>query len=235
MSRKGFRVYWNDLVNGLWNENPTFRIVIGTCPTLAVTTEAVNGVSMGLSAMFVLVCSSLFISLLRPVIPQKARIPIYIVIISTFVTITDYFLKAMFPDIHKVLGIFIPLIVVNCIIMGWAEAFAGKNPPLRSVMDAIGIGLGFTWALLVMGSIREILGNGTWFGQAVFPAGYVPWTVMIMPAGGFLTFGLLLGATNWISMKMAAWSDRRAQRKGLPAAAVAQAETAAAQQGCCHV
>ncbi|MGE5508464.1 MAG: electron transport complex subunit RsxE [Chitinophagales bacterium] len=235
MSRRGFGVYWNDLVNGLWNENPTFRIVIGTCPTLAVTTEAVNGVSMGLSAGFVLICSNLFISLLRPIIPQKARIPIYIVIISTFVTITDYFLKAMFPDIHKVLGIFIPLIVVNCIIMGRAEAFAGKNPPLRSVMDAIGMGLGFTWALLVMGSIREILGNGTWFGRPVFPAGYVPWTVMIMPPGGFLTFGLLLGATNWISRLMARWSDRRAQRKGLPATAVAQAETAAAQQGCCHV
>ncbi|MDI6870516.1 MAG: electron transport complex subunit E [Bacillota bacterium] len=220
---------WEDLSRGLWRENPTFRIMIGMCPTLAVTTEAVNGVSMGLSAMFVLLCSSTLISALKPVIPNKARIPIYIVIISTFVTIVDYFLKAMFPAIHKVLGIFIPLIVVNCIILGRAEAFAGKNPPLRSALDAVGMGLGFTWALLVLGSIREILGNGTWFGLRVFAPGYVPWIVMILPPGGFLTLGLLLGGMNWLAEKLAFWS---AQRVGERRLATAQA---AAGEGCCRV
>jgi electron transport complex protein RnfE len=222
------KVYWNDLTNGLWNENPIFRIVIGMCPTLAVTTEAVNGVSMGLSAMFVLICSSLFISLLRPIIPSKARIPIYIVIISTFVTIVDYFLKAMFPEIHRVLGIFIPLIVVNCIIMGRAEAFAGKNPPFRAVLDAVGMGFGFTWALLALGSLREILGNGTWFGLRVFAEGYVPWIVMLLPPGGFLTLGLLLGGMNWLSEKLTAWS---AGRRGESRPSV----VAPAAPGCCHV
>jgi electron transport complex protein RnfE len=227
--------YWRDLLNGLWNENPTFRIVIGNCPTLAVTTEAVNGISMGLAAGFVLICSSTLISLLRPLIPQKSRIPIYIVIISTFVTIADYFLKATFPDIHKVLGIFIPLIVVNCIIMGRAEAFAGKNPPLRSFLDAVGMSIGYTWAITVLASIREILGNGTWFGIPVMHQGYLPWLVMLMPPGGFLTLGLLLGGMNWISDKITVWSSRRtAERVGV--AGVAAVETAATvQQGCCQV
>lgn len=227
--------YWKDLLNGLWNENPVFRIVIGNCPTLAVTTEAVNGVSMGLAAGFVLICSSTLISLLRPFIPQKSRIPIYIVIISTFVTIADYFLKAMFPDIHRVLGIFIPLIVVNCIIMGRAEAFAGKNPPFRSFLDAVGMSVGYTWSITLLASIREILGNGTWFGMQVFHDGYLPWLVMLMPAGGFITLGLLLGGMNWIQERIIVWS---AQRRGLgrPAALDAvRAETAAAGQGCCHV
>ncbi|MGE5554486.1 MAG: electron transport complex subunit RsxE [Betaproteobacteria bacterium] len=234
MSNPRLKQYWKDLINGLWNENPTFRIVIGNCPTLAVTTEAVNGISMGLAAGFVLICSSTLISLLRPVIPQKSRIPIYIVIISTFVTIADYFLKAMFPEIHKVLGIFIPLIVVNCIIMGRAEAFAGKNRPLRSALDAVGMSIGYTWAITLLASIREILGNGTWFGMRVFHEGYAPWLVMLMPAGGFLTLGLLLGGMNWIQEKIMAWVNRRADRRP-GAVLVAGAETAAASQGCCHV
>lgn len=227
--------YWKDLLNGLWNENPVFRIVIGNCPTLAVTTEAVNGVSMGLAAGFVLICSSTLISLLRPFIPQKSRIPIYIVIISTFVTIVDYFLKATFPDIHRVLGIFIPLIVVNCIIMGRAEAFAGKNPPLRSFLDALGMGLGYTWSITLLASIREILGNGTWFGAPVLPAGYVPWLVMLMPAGGFITLGLLLGGMNWLQERIMIWSAQRGGLSRQAAVEAARAEMAAAEQGCCHV
>lgn len=233
MSNPRLKQYWKDLINGLWNENPTFRIVIGNCPTLAVTTEAVNGISMGLAAGFVLICSSTLISLLRPFIPSKSRIPIYIVIISTFVTITDYFLKAMFPDIHKVLGIFIPLIVVNCIIMGRAEAFAGKNPPLRSFLDAVGMGIGYTWAITVLASIREILGNGTWFGLHLFPASYVPWLVMLMPPGGFLTLGLLLGGTNWISAKVETWAARRAERQGATAPGTGVSVAAAGGTGCC--
>lgn len=228
MNQKRLTQYWKDLINGLWNENPAFRIVIGNCPTLAVTTEAVNGISMGLAAGFVLICSSTLISLLRPFIPPKSRIPIYIVIISTFVTIADYFLKAQFPDIHRVLGIFIPLIVVNCIIMGRAEAFAGKNPPLRSFLDAVGMSIGYTWAITLLASIREILGNGTWFGMQVMHTGYLPWLVMLMPPGGFLTLGLLLGGSNWISVKLATWSARRAGEK-IPVVVVPAA------QGCCTV
>lgn len=232
MSNPRLKQYWKDLLNGLWNENPAFRIVIGNCPTLAVTTEAVNGISMGLAAGFVLICSSTLISLLRPLIPPKSRIPIYIVIISTFVTIADYFLKAMFPDIHKVLGIFIPLIVVNCIIMGRAEAFAGKNPPLRSFLDAVGMSIGYTWAITLLASIREILGNGTWFGMQVMHTGFLPWLVMLMPPGGFLTLGLLLGGMNWLSDRIAAWSEHRA---GQRPEAVMVAQAAATAQGCCHV
>jgi electron transport complex protein RnfE len=226
--------FWEDLTRGLWRENPTYRIVIGTCPTLAVTTAAVNGVSMGLSTMVVLICSSFMIAALKNVIPNKARIPCYIVIISTFVTVVDLFLAATFPDIHKVLGLFIPLIVVNCIILGRAEAFAGKNPPLRSAVDAVGMGLGFTWALLVMGSIREILGLGTWFGIRLFGPSFVPLTIMLLPPGGFFTFGLTLGLTNIVATALEARANRKAGMSGREALQAAQAETAASATGCTH-
>src|SRR3989338_2927652 len=144
-----------DFLKGLWKQNPTFRIILGMCPALAVTNAAINGLTMGLATLFVLVASGLFVSLIRNLIPSKIRIPCYIVIIATFVTIADYFLAAYYHDIHKVLGIYVPLIVVNCIILGRMEAFAGKNPIKNSLADAFGIGFGFTWALVLLGAIKE--------------------------------------------------------------------------------
>ncbi|MCK4259389.1 MAG: electron transport complex subunit E [Halanaerobiales bacterium] len=187
--------------NGLWNENPVFRLVLGMCPTLAVTNAAVNGLAMGLATSFVLIFSEIIISLAKNIIPSKVRIPSYIIIVATFVTIADYGLKAYFPDIAEVLGLFIPLIVVNCIILGRLEAFASKNVLGDSVIDAVGMGLGFTWALTLLGSIREILGMGTIFGGAIpgFTSWWTPWTIMVLPAGAFLTLGVLLGVMNYLT------------------------------------
>ncbi len=187
--------------NGLIVENPTLRMLLGMCPTLAVSTSAVNAVGMGLSAMIVLILSNIVISLLRRLIPDKLRIPGYIVVIATFVTMTDLALHAFFPDIHKALGIFIPLIVVNCIILGRAEAFAGKNPVLLSAVDGVAMGLGFTSGLLILGTVREILGNGTWFNLPVLGASFPQVIVMILPAGGFITLGLTIAAANWIESR----------------------------------
>ncbi len=180
------------LLNGLWKENPTFKIMIGMCPVLAVTTAALNGVFMGLATTFVLVFSNIFISLLKNVIPDRVRIPCYIAIIATFVTIVDLVMNAYFPEMHKILGIFIPLIVVNCIILGRAEAFASKNSVIPSAMDGIGMGLGFTFALILIGSIRELLGFGTIFGFAVMPEIIPHATIFILPPGAFLTLAFLL-------------------------------------------
>jgi len=182
--------------NGILKENPTFVLVLGTCPTLAVTTAAINGIGMGLATTFVLVFSNLFVALLKNYIPDKVRIAAFIVVIATFVTIVDLMMKAFVPDIYKTLGIFIPLIVVNCIILGRAEAFASKNTPFRSVLDALGNGTGFLIALILMSGIREILGSRTFLGMQVLPNGFEPWTIMILPAGAFLTFGLLMGFSN---------------------------------------
>lgn len=185
-----------ELVKGLWNENPIFRIVLGMCPTLAVTTEAVNGIGMGISTTFVLVGSNVVVSILRKHVPDRVRIPVFVVIIATFVTIVDLVLQAYFYNLHKVLGVFIPLIVVNCIILGRAEAFACKNSVLPSLADGLGMGAGFTLALLILGGIREILGNGTFFGMPLFGPHYVPFLLMILPPGAFITLGLLIGLMN---------------------------------------
>lgn len=192
-----------DFTNGLWNENPTFRLVLGMCPTLAVTTQAINGIGMGLAATFVLVCSNLVIALLRKIIPDKVRIAAFIVVIATFVTIVDLVMEGFFYEIHKSLGIFIPLIVVNCIILGRAEAFASKNPVLNSIADGLGMGLGFTCSITVLGSIRELLGNGTIFGISFLGKSYLPFLIAILPPGAFIALGLLLGLMNKINEKLA--------------------------------
>ena len=188
-------------LNGVITENPTFRLVLGTCPTMAVTTSATNGIGMGAAATFVLVGSNIVISLLRNFIPDKIRIPSFIVVICTFVTMVQMFLQAFVPTLYASLGIFLPLIVVNCIILAQAEAFASKNTVLHSAADGLGMGVGFTLALTLIGSIRELLGNGTLFGAQVFVANYKPMLLTILPAGGFIVFGLLLAAFNVISMR----------------------------------
>src|SRR3989338_9863256 len=154
-----------EFIKGLWRENPTFRNVLGLCPTLAVSTIVTNGIGMGLAATFVLLGSNIFVSLVRNVVPEKVRIPCFIVIIATFVTIADLFLKAYFPFLSRSLGMFVPLIVVNCIVLGRAEAFSSKEPPLKSILDALGMGMGFTWALILIAAIREFLGAGALLGH----------------------------------------------------------------------
>lgn len=196
-------------LGGIITENPTFRLVLGTCPTMAVTTSAINGLGMGAAATFVLIGSNVVISLLRNFIPDKIRIPAFIVVICTFVTMVQMLMQAFLPDLYASLGMFIPLIVVNCIILARAEAFASKNPVLPSAVDGLGMGLGFTVAITVMGAIRELLGAGTVFGLQVFGASYEPMLLLVLPAGGFLVFGLMLAAVNIITGKFEA---RRAAR-----------------------
>jgi Na+-translocating ferredoxin:NAD+ oxidoreductase subunit E len=189
------------LTNGLFRENPTFVIVLGTCPTLAITTAAINGIGMGSATTFVLVFSNLFISLLKNYIPDKVRIAAFILVIATFVTIVDLVMKAYTPDLYKSLGIFIPLIVVNCIILGRAEAFAQKNAVLPSVMDGLGMGLGFTLAITLMSSIREILGNGTLFNLRLLNENAATILIFILPPGAFVTYGFLIAIMNRIKLK----------------------------------
>lgn len=192
------------LKNGIINENPTFVQLLGMCPTLAVTTSSVNGMGMGLATTAVLLGSNIAISLLRKVVPDKIRIPIFVVVIATFVTIIDMFMHAYAIDLYKSLGLFIPLIVVNCIILGRAEAFASKNNIGNSIFDAIGMGVGFTIALTLLGSIRELFGAGSIFGFSIFGAAYKPALIMILPPGAFLALGLLIGLVNYLSRKKAA-------------------------------
>ncbi len=180
------------LLNGIFKENPTFALVLGMCPTLATTTSAVNGMSMGLATMFVLVCSNVVISLLKNLIPDKVRIPAFIVVIATFVTIVEMLMKAYTPAIYDVLGLFIPLIVVNCIVLGRAEAFAAKNSVGLSALDGIGMGLGFTLSLTVIGIIRELLGTGTCFGMNIYPDNFGMLLFVLAP-GAFIVLGLLMG------------------------------------------
>ncbi|MDD4956942.1 MAG: electron transport complex subunit E [Candidatus Omnitrophica bacterium] len=191
-----------DIIKGLWKENPVFVQVLGMCPTLAVSTKAIFGLSMGLATTFVLVSSSVVVSMVRKLVPDQVRIPIFTAIIATFVTAADYFLKANFFEISKALGPYVPLIVVNCVILGRAEAFASKNGVGRSFLDAAGMGLGFTSALVILGSIREILGAGTIFGYRVMWEGFMNWIVMVLPAGAFITLGLLVGLFNVADKKM---------------------------------
>ncbi|MBQ9833379.1 MAG: electron transport complex subunit E [Clostridia bacterium] len=188
-------------VNGLLNENPTFNLVLGTCPTQAVTTSAINGIGMGAAATFVLLGSNVVISLLRNFIPNKVRIPAFIVIICAFVTMVQLLMQAFLPDLYSALGMFIPLIVVNCIILARAEAFASKNSVWLSAVDGVGMGLGFTLAITLIGCIREFFGNGTVFGINVLGGGYDPMLIMILAPGGFIVFGLILGIVNAITNK----------------------------------
>ncbi|MDD5450227.1 MAG: electron transport complex subunit E [Candidatus Omnitrophica bacterium] len=190
-----------EFVKGLWRENPTFRIVLGLCPTLAVSTSVGNGFGMGIAATFVLLGSNIFVSMVRNIVPEKVRIPCYIVIIATFVTIADLFMRAYAPLLSRSLGMFVPLIVVNCIVLGRAEAFSSKEPPFRSMLDALGMGLGFTWALVLISSIREALGNGTLFGNSLH-SGFQPPLFMILAPGALLTIGVLIGILNYFTKKM---------------------------------
>lgn len=181
-----------ELTKGIFRENPTFVQVLGMCPPLAITNSVMNGIVMGIATTFVLVMSSMMISALRKAIPGQVRISTYVVVIATFVTVADFTLQALLPAAHHEMAAFIALIVVNCIILGRAEAFASKNPILLSIADAIGMGVGFTLALVLIGSVREVLGNGTYLGHPVFGPHFEPWVVMILPPGGFLVLGVLL-------------------------------------------
>lgn len=194
----GKRIY-----NGIIKENPTFVQVIGMCPTLAVTSSAKNGIGMGLLATLVLIGSNVVISLFRKIIPDEIRIPAYITIIATLVTVLQFLLKAYLPELNKSLGIFIPLIVVNCIILGRAEAFASKNGVIDSLFDGLGMGLGFTVSLTVLGVIRELLGNGTVFGYQIMPQAYSPALIMILAPGAFFTLGILMALLNARKLKKA--------------------------------
>lgn len=193
--------YWKEFSKGLWDINPVFKQVLGMCPTLAVTVSAMNGLAMGLATTFVLFFSSVLISIIRRLIPKQVRIASYIVIIATFVTIVDLVMKAQFPSLSAALGPYIPLIVVNCLILGRAESFASKNPPVWSGLDALGTGLGFAAALTVLGSVREIIGSRELLGVQVLPNAFEPWIVMILPAGAFLTLGLLMGIANSFALR----------------------------------
>ncbi|MBW6510569.1 MAG: electron transport complex subunit E [Desulfuromonadaceae bacterium] len=181
---------------GLWRENAVFKLLLGLCPTLAVTTSAENGLGMGLATTFVLLCSNSVVSLLRKVIPPQVRIPAFIVIIASFVTVVQLCMEAYLYSLYQALGIFIPLIVVNCLILGRAEAFASKNTFRRAFFDGLGMGTGFTLALFLLGAVREIFGSGTLLGVALFGEGYQPLLLMILPPGAFITLGLLLAAMN---------------------------------------
>ena len=187
--------------NGLLKENPTLRLVLGTCPTLAITTAAINGIGMGLAATLVLVCSNVVIAALRNVIPDKVRIPAFITIIAGFVSVVQMLVKAFTPSLDAALGIYLPLIVVNCIILGRAEAFASKNPILPSLLDGLGMGLGFTSVITIMGAIRELLGAGTLFSFPITSKFVSPMIIFLLPPGGFFVFGILVAVSNGIGKR----------------------------------
>ena len=192
-----------DLVRGIWRENPVLIHMLGLCPALAVTNTVENSLAMGIATFFVLCCSSVLVASLKRFIPHEVRISTYILIIATFVTVADMGLEAVVPDVHKALGAFIALIVVNCMILGRQEAFASKRPVGRALLDAVGTGFGFVIAMLMMGSIRELLGNGSLLGYSVFGPSFEPWIIMILPPGGFLTLGIILLGFGW-------WRGRKA-------------------------
>lgn len=190
-----------EFTKGLWVENQIFVTILGMCPSLAVTNSVINGLAMGLATTVVLILSNFFISVFRNVIPTQVRITAFIVIIATLVQGIDFALAALVPDIHKELGAFIALIVVNCIILGRAESFAAKNPPWLSVLDGAGMGLGFSFALMVIGVIRELLGNGSLFNISLFGPKFEPWVIMVLPPGGFITLGFLLLIFSWYAQR----------------------------------
>jgi len=199
-------IYQETLTKGLWRENPVFVHLLGMCPVLAVSNSVINAISMGLATTFVLIMSSALVSLLRKVIPKEVRIASFILIIATFVTVAEYIIQAISIEIHKSLGAFISLIVVNCMILGRAEAFASKNSVLKSILDAFGTGVGFTFAIFCMGTIREVLGSGTFLGFSLFGKNFEPWTIMILPGGGFFVLGLLLLMINYFNKRTMAKS-----------------------------
>ncbi|MCE9636844.1 MAG: electron transport complex subunit RsxE [Planctomycetes bacterium] len=208
----------DDLIRGVWRENPVLVTTLGLCPTLAVTNTVANCVAMGLATFFVLVASCYLVALVAKWIPGEIRITAFVLIIATFVTVADMAIEALAPDVHKALGAFIALIVVNCIILGRQEAFASKNPVLNSVADAAGAGIGFMVTMLMMGTVREVIGNGTLLGHRVLPASYEPWVVMMLPPGGFLTLGTILLLIKWKKVRKPAVADAPA-----PAAAASGA------------
>lgn len=208
----------NELSKGLLTENPIFAMLLGMCPTLGVTSSAINGLGMGLASMAVLLGSNIVVSLVKNVIPEKVRIPSYIVIIASFVTIIDLTMQAFVPLLHAQLGIFIPLIVVNCLILGRAEAYASKNSIVPAVVDAVGMGVGFTYALTLLGAIREILGSGAIFGAQILPESSNI-LIFVMPPGAFLALGFLIAAVNVFTRKYEAWSSARAHRSSAEPAA----------------
>ena len=191
----------DEFVKGLWRDNPVFVQVLGMCPVLAVSNTAENALAMGLATLFVLLMSNILVSSLRNFIPKQVRIASYILIIATFVTIIDYVIQAISVELHKSLGAFISLIVVNCLILSRAEAFASKNSVGKSILDALGMGIGFTFALVCLGLVRELFGNGSIFGVSIFPANFQAWIVMILPAGGFFTLAIWLLLFNYIKQK----------------------------------
>ena len=205
---------YQEFIKGLWRDNPVFVQVLGMCPMLAVTNSAVNALAMGGATFFVLVASSFLVSSLKQWIPKQVRISTYIIIIATFVTVTDFILEAMVPEIHKELGAFIPLIVANCLILGRQEAFASKNTVRLAVVDALGMAGGFLFALFALGSVREILGEGRFFGIELFGNEYEPWVIMILPPGGFLTLGLLLLFFSWVKERKEKLAEQLAERGG---------------------
>ena len=186
-------------MKGIIKDNPVFVMLLGMCPTLGVTSTSFNGLGMGIATLFVLVMSNIVVSLIKNIVPDKVRIPAFIVVIASFVTIVEMVLEAYIPFLYDQLGIFIPLIVVNCVILGRAEAFASKNGVLASVLDALGMSIGFGIALMLMSSVREILGSGTWLGMKVLGSWYIPWQVMILPAGAFFVLGFLIWGFNSIN------------------------------------
>lgn len=199
---------YEEMIKGLWRDNPVFVQVLGMCPMLAVTNSAINAVVMGMATFFVLVASSFLVSSFKQWIPKQVRISLYIIIIATFVTVVDYSLLAMLPAIHKELGAFIPLIVANCMILGRQEAFASKHNVKYAVMDAIGMSGGFMIAMFALGSVREILGVGALFGVDLFGTSFEPWVIMILPPGGFITLGLLLLFFNWFTQRRRQFLDQ---------------------------
>ena len=202
MNRCVERVY-----NGIIKENPTLVLMLGMCPTLAVTTSAINGLGMGLSTTAVLIMSNMMISALRKIIPDKVRMPAFIVVVASFVTIVDLLIQGYLPSLNDSLGIYIPLIVVNCIILGRAEAYASKNPVLPSIFDGVGMGLGFTCSLTVIGLIREIIGAGTAFGVQIMPEAYEPFSIFVMAPGAFFVLALLTAIQNRLKLKSATNGD----------------------------
>ena len=204
--------FGKQLKEGLITQNPVLVQVLGMCSTMAITTSFFNGLGMGVSVLIILTLSNIFIALLRKIIPNEVRIACYIVVIAGFVTIVDLCLQAFVPDIAESLGVFIPLIVVNCIILGRAEAFASKNPVLDSAVDGLGMGAGFTLAITVIGIVRELLGNGSVFGLSLFGEGFEPMLLSIMAPGGFLVFGLVLGVANYFMNKA---EKKKTEEKGV--------------------
>lgn len=203
-----------ELLKGLWRENPVFVQALGLCPALAVTNSAVNGVAMGGASLFVLVMSSLLVSILRRGIPKAVRISTFIIIIATFVTVADFTLQALAPAVHRELGAFVALIVCNCLILGRQEAFASRRPVRQATADALGMGLGFGIALVLIGAIREVLGNGSLFGVMLFGTEFEPWVIMILPPGGFLVTGALLLLFAWIAETRQRAARRLAAEEG---------------------